>query len=158
MAIDPLGKILGKMQLGDEEYDDDEYYDETDSQDVDSNDQDVVEEKPKKFASKVSSMKQSKKATGNGRQVCVIKPKSISECTEITDTLLRNQPVLLNLEGLNIDVAQRIIDYCSGSCYAISGNLQTVSNYIFIITPSSVEIAGDFQDVTGGSNSGPDII
>ena len=41
-------------------------------------------------------------------------------------------------------IAQRIIDFTSGSCFAISGNLQKISNYIFIITPASVDISGDF--------------
>ena len=53
------------------------------------------------------------------------------------------------------DVAQRIIDFTSGSCFAISGNLQKISNYIFIITPSSVDISGDFQDILNGNFEGP---
>jgi cell division inhibitor SepF len=48
------------------------------------------------------------------------------------------------VEGLNIDIAQRIIDFTSGSCFAISGNFQKISNYIFIITPANVDISGDF--------------
>ena len=54
-------------------------------------------------------------------------------------------------EGLDVDIAQRIIDFTSGSCYAISGNLQKISHYIFIITPSSVDISGDFQDIFNDS-------
>ena len=45
-------------------------------------------------------------------------------------------------EGLDVEIAQRIIDFTSGSCYAIGGNLQKVSNYIFIVTPKSVDISG----------------
>ena len=55
------------------------------------------------------------------------------------------------MEGLDVDVAQRIIDFTSGSCYAISGNLQKISHYIFIITPASVDISGDFQEILSGS-------
>lgn len=58
-----------------------------------------------------------------------------------------NRPVILNVEGLDVDIAQRIIDFSSGSCFAISGNLQKISNYIFIITPANVEISGDFQSL-----------
>ena len=57
----------------------------------------------------------------------------------------------MNVEGLDVDIAQRIIDFTSGSCYAISGNLQKISHYIFIITPSSVDISGDFQDIFNDS-------
>ncbi len=49
------------------------------------------------------------------------------------------------------DIAQRIIDFTSGSCFAMSGNLQKISHYIFIITPASVDISGDFQDILSGS-------
>lgn len=90
---------------------------------------------------------------GSGLEVCVIKPVTIDEARGVTETLLQNRAVVLNLEGLDVDIAQRIIDFTSGSCYAINGNLQKISNYIFIITPQSVEISGDFQDIFGGGNS-----
>ena len=51
-------------------------------------------------------------------EVCVIKPSSIEDEIEITDTLLNGRTVVINMEGLNVDVAQRIIDFTSGSAYA----------------------------------------
>ena len=104
----------------------------------------------KKAAPKVTPMRQTKKA-GNGMEVCVIKPTSIEDAREITETLLANRTVVLNLEGLDVDIAQRIIDFTSGSCFAISGNLQKISHYIFIITPAIVDISGDFQEILSGS-------
>ena len=90
-------------------------------------------------------------------EVCVIKPHSMEDSREITETLLANCTVVLNMEGLDLDVAQRIIDFASGSCYAIDGNLQKISNYIFIITPSSVDISGDFQEILTGAFDVPSI-
>ena len=81
----------------------------------------------------------------------MIKPTSVEDGREITETLLANRTVVLNLEGLEVDIAQRIIDFTSGSCYAISGNLQKISHYIFIVTPPSVDISGDFQEILSGS-------
>ena len=52
---------------------------------------------------------------------------------------------------------ERIIDFISGSCYALDGNLQKISNYIFIATPNSVDISGDFQDLFGGGDNSFDI-
>ena len=49
--------------------------------------------------------------------------------------------------GMDVELAQRIIDFISGACYAIDGNLQKVSNYIFILTPHSVDITGDLQGI-----------
>lgn len=112
----------------------------------------------KRYASsnKVAPMKTRRTSNmnlGSGLEVCVIKPVSIDEARTVTETLLQNRAVVLNLEGLDVEIAQRIIDFTSGSCYAINGNLQKISNYIFIITPQTVEISGDFQDIFGGSNS-----
>ena len=155
-----MDKFLNYMKLNEDE---DDYYDDDYLED------EAVEEKPKKQAAanedngfaedkpakkslpKVTPMRQTAKKTGNGMEVCVIKPTSIEDAREITETLLANRTVVLNLEGLDVDIAQRIIDFTSGSCFAISGNLQKISHYIFIIPPAVVDISGDFQDIFGGS-------
>ena len=111
-------------------------------------------------SNKVAPMKNRRSSNmnlGSGLEVCVIKPVSIDEARTVTETLLQNRAVVLNLEGIDVEIAQRIIDFTSGSCYAINGNLQKISNYIFIITPQTVEISGDFQDIFGGSGSNSDV-
>ena len=62
-----------------------------------------------------------------------------------------------SLEGLDMELAQRIIDFTSGSCFAINGNLQKISSFIFIVTPSSVDISGDLQDILNGAFDVPAI-
>ena len=63
------------------------------------------------------------------------------------------------MEGIHMEVAQRIIDFVSGAAYSMDGNLQRISNYIFIVTPNSVELSGDFQDIllSTGVSSGVDM-
>ena len=90
-------------------------------------------------------------------EVYVIKPASMEDTREIADTLLAGCTVVLNLEGIDVDIAQRIIDFCCGACYCMSGSLQKVSSYIFILTPSSVEISGDIQDILSGAFDLPNI-
>ena len=106
-------------------------------------------------SSKISPMRTKKSAYG--MEVCVIKPRSMEDAREITDTLLADCTVVLNMEGLDLDVAQRIIDFASGSCYAISGNLQKVSNFIFVITPSDVDVSGDYQEILNGAFDVPSL-
>lgn len=89
----------------------------------------------------------------NGLEVCVVKPTTVEDARDVTDTLVGGRAVILNLEGLHVELAQRIIDFTAGSCYAIDGNLQKVSSYIFIITPKSVEITGDFQEMLDGDRN-----
>lgn len=86
-------------------------------------------------------------------EVCVMKPVTVEDGREIADTLLNGRAVILNLEGLDVELAQRIIDFTSGACFAIQGNLQRVSNYIFIVTPNSIEISGDIQELLSESIS-----
>lgn len=165
-----MDKFLTYMRLNneeEEEYDDDYDYDEeeeeiappprkmTASRSRDTEDyEDGGSIKRQPSSNKITPIKQPARriASGNmGMEVCVIKPTSVEDAREITETLLANRTVVLNLEGLDVDVAQRIIDFTSGSCFAISGNLQKISHYIFIITPSSVDISGDFQDIFNDS-------
>ncbi len=110
------------------------------------------EELPRKNVAKITPLsKAPKRITDNGMQVRVIKPTSVEDTVEITETLLDKRAVILNLEGLEVGIAQRIIDVTYGSCYAINGNFQKVSHYIFIITPSSVDISGDVQESSNGA-------
>lgn len=162
-----LDNFLKYMKLNDDEdggYYDDDYYDDDDdivesvpkkkssaAKDIDA--EDSIDEKPvKKTVPKITPMKPaSKRVNAGGMEVCVIKPTSVEDGREITETLLANRTVVLNLEGLDMEIAQRIIDFTSGSCFAISGNLQKISHYIFIITPPSVDISGDFQEIMGSA-------
>ncbi|MDE6960882.1 MAG: cell division protein SepF [Lachnospiraceae bacterium] len=168
-------KIMDTMHLGSDDYDDDYDYDEDDFEEERPKRSSVFKKKERDFdydmeddviadSGKVKAVKQPSritpmrsKKTGSGMEVCVFKPTLFEEAREITDTLLGNCTVVLNFEGLDVEVAQRIIDFTSGSCYAIGGNLQKVSNYIFIVTPKSVDISGDFQDILSGAFDIPTI-
>lgn len=85
-----------------------------------------------------------------GMEVSLIKPTSIEDAREVCDYMLAGKAVVLNMEGIHTEVAQRIIDFTSGATYSMNGNLQKISNYIFIATPESVELSGDFQDLLSG--------
>ncbi len=99
----------------------------------------------------------STRTTSKGMEVCIVKPTDYDEVTEITDILLSGRVVVINLEGIDVDMAQRIVDFVSGSCYAMRGNFQKISNYIFIITPDSIDISGDFQEIIASGFDVPTI-
>lgn len=108
----------------------------------DTDDYEEEEQKPRFFSKspKVVPMKRA-------MEVSLIKPTSIEDAREICDYLLAGKAVVLNMEGIHMEVAQRIIDFTSGATYSMNGNLQKISSYIFIATPESVELSGDFQDL-----------
>ncbi|MCR4841780.1 MAG: cell division protein SepF [Eubacterium sp.] len=162
-----IDKFLNVMNLNPED-DEAGYYDD------DYIDDEPVDEEPKKprlfssskeesstraretsSPSKILPIRSSRKQVTEDVEVCIIKPKSIEDAREISETLLNNRTVFLNMEGVNLDVAQRIIDFTSGSCFAMGGNLQKVSNYIFILTPPNVEISGDIDDLLGSFENSP---
>lgn len=88
-------------------------------------------------------------------EVCVLRPTVFEDSREISDVLLSGRAAVVNLEGIDLSVAQRIIDFISGSCYAMDGNIEKISNYIFIVTPESIEISGDIQDALSSGISIP---
>lgn len=90
------------------------------------------------------------KTTDNAATVCVMNPASVEEVREIIKNLLEDKIVILNLEGMDVDIAQRVIDITSGSCFAVKGRLQEISHYIFIVTPASVDISGDCREGLSG--------
>ena len=164
-------KFLDIMKLNDDEYDDDDFYDdEFEDDDFDEkprrslfnkkskeeyDDFDIQEDKRYAPANsgnnKVTPMRQPSSRRNANMEVCVVKPTSVDDSREITETLLAGRTVILNLEGMDLEIAQRIIDFISGATFAISGNLQKISNYIFLVTPTNVDISGDLQDLLGGS-------
>ena len=154
MILDRLVSSFSSMGNDEpyDEYDDPDYEEETPvipKKDVAP----LEDDRPKRtVVNKVAPIGKSKKVQGgNGMEVCVIKPTSVDDGREITETLLANRTVVLNLEGLDVNIAQRIIDFASGSTYAIGGSLQKISQYIFILTPASVDISGDIQGVFDGA-------
>ena len=111
------------------------------------------QDKPARTSSKITPMRSSRKGSQpTNMEVCVIRPTSMEDTREIADTLVDNSTVILNLEGIDMELAQRIIDFTSGACYSLGGTLQKVSSYIFILGPYNVDITGDLQNILGGNS------
>ena len=96
--------------------------------------------------SNVTAMRQNRAAAA-AMEVSMVRPVSFEDARDICDMLLSGRAVVINMEGVQVELAQRIIDFASGACYAIDGNLQKISSYIFIVTPANIELSGDFQSM-----------
>ena len=114
--------------------------------------------KPEPSESKISKPFEKKPAPQPRRKlsmvdssVCVFKPTGFDESREIVDTFLEDKTVVMNFEGVDLAISQRILDIVTGACIAVGGNLQKISNYIFIATPASVDVSGEFQDSLTGA-------
>lgn len=168
-----VDKMLGWLKLapGEEDYDDD-FYDDYDEIEEDKNrlreerrmEKEARREQkratkedtfrsyeeeapaaPKRTSFRTSSNKVVPIRTApNGSEVCIVKPANFGESQKVCEVLLEGLPVIVNLEGIDIMEAQRIMDFISGCIFSISGNMRQVSRYIFVFSPQSIDISGDY--------------
>ncbi len=87
------------------------------------------------------------RTTPKGLEVCIMKPTSFEDSQVICDMLLTGRATVINLEGFDDKLAQRTMDFISGSVYAINGKLHRISSCIFIVSPDTVDISGDYLDL-----------
>ena len=128
---DDKGSTRKKLFGGSKKYDDDADDDDTSVKSTD---------KPKFGGKKVVPIKP---AGSRGLEVVVIRPESMEDASDITDTLLSGKAVVLNLEDTNKDMARRILDFLSGVAYANRGKIKRVATNTYIIIPSNVDLTGD---------------
>lgn len=107
-------------------------------------------EKPQFLHSGVKSRKQNNKIvnihSANQFKVVIIQPEDFEDAQCICDHLKNKKPIIVNLEEIEKESAQRIIDFLSGAVYSLDGNIQKVAHSIFIIAPNNVDIMGNFKD------------
>ncbi|MFU8689674.1 cell division protein SepF [Rossellomorea marisflavi] len=79
-------------------------------------------------------------------KVILVEPRVYAEAQEIADHLKNRRSVLVNLQRIQHDQAKRIVDFLSGTVYAIGGDIQRVGNDIFLCTPDNVEVSGNISE------------
>lgn len=76
-------------------------------------------------------------------KVSVLEPSSFNDAQALADRFKRQQPVILNLQSVDGDLSRRMVDFCAGLTYALDGNIQTVANRVFLLTPRDVEVSAE---------------
>lgn len=76
----------------------------------------------------------------------LLEPRAYSESQQIADYLKANSSVVVNLKRVTPDQAKRIVDFLSGTIYAIGGDLQKLGGGIFLCTPKSISVEGKISD------------
>jgi cell division inhibitor SepF len=71
----------------------------------------------------------------------VVAPASFTDAQEVADEFKRSVPVIVNLQGVERDLMRRIIDFSSGLCYGLGGQMERVANHVYLLTPSDVEVS-----------------
>ncbi len=129
-------KILGKEEV----YDDDIPYDASEETSVQ--------------APAADSVRQTSGISGGSSSAAIemkiIKPEKFEDVKGIADHLLSKRTVVLNLENVNKEAVRRIIDFLTGTTYAIEGTIKKVSLNTYVITPKNIDVSAELGD-QGGS-------
>jgi len=78
-----------------------------------------------------------------GARVHVVAPTQFGDARHIADRLMSNQPVIVNLQVADQQLMRRMIDFCSGVAYALSGKMERVADRVFLVTPSNVKVSAE---------------
>jgi len=88
--------------------------------------------------------------TSTGNKMILIEPRAYSESQTIADHLKKRNSVVVNLKRVTSDQAKRIIDFLTGTIYAIGGDLQKLGNGIYLCTPKNVSVQGKMSENEDG--------
>ena len=83
--------------------------------------------------------------TGSGKMI-LLEPRAFSESQQIADHLKKRNTVVVNMKRVTPDQAKRIVDFLSGTVYALGGDLQKIGGGIFLCTPKNVDVEGAITD------------
>lgn len=137
-----MAKLLNKMlNFVGWEADEDEFPDEEEEMRGEIEQPQFLYSGPKKQQSKVVNIHSSSQF-----KVVVMQPESFDDAQDICEHLKNKKPIIVNLEDVEKECAQRIVDFLSGAVYALDGSIQKVATSIFLIAPHNVDIMGDFKD------------
>ncbi len=78
-----------------------------------------------------------------GAKVYVLAPTTFADAQEIGDRFKSSQPVIVNLAAGDRELSRRMIDFCSGITYALSGSMDKVADQVFLLTPTNVEVSAE---------------
>ncbi len=140
-----MRKIFGGKN--DEEYEN-QPVDYNDDYETTEEDEEVNYEEPAFIggASKVVTMPESSSNSDAKFNMIIFNPVNYDQAQGIVDSLKQRKPIIVNLDDLDVALAQRILDFTSGAVYALGGDIKKAAKNIFLVVPSNVEVATDIGE------------
>jgi len=137
-----MTKLMGYLGLSG----DDDYEEELEEKQLIARDRDELDEdqavQQKKNKNNVVSLQHSKEQV----KMVLVEPRAYDEVQEIADHLRSRRPVIVNLQRVSPEQAKRIIDFLSGTVYAINGDIQKVGVNIFMCAPDNITVQGNITE------------
>jgi cell division inhibitor SepF len=103
-------------------------------------DEELIPQEPPSRKGKVVNLHTSK-----NQRVIIMKPEDFGEAKMIADHMRHRRTVVLNLERAGLEEAKRVLDFVSGTAYALNCNVVKVSENIFIFSPDNIELTAEFK-------------
>lgn len=140
-----MSNVLSKVKslLGFEDY---EEYDDYEEEEFENRIKDDEEEEIEPVITNKKNSKVVNIHTSSTTKVTITKPVDYEEATEICEALKNRRIVLVNTTVLELKIAQRLLDFISGSCYALGGELQQIEKGVYILSPSNVEVTNELKN------------
>lgn len=73
----------------------------------------------------------------------VVSPSGFNDVQQVADHFKQDQPVIINLQGVDRDLSRRLIDFASGLCYGLEGDMERVADQVFLLTPRGAQVSDD---------------
>jgi cell division inhibitor SepF len=83
--------------------------------------------------------------TANARPHVVV-ASSFNQAQNVADKFKTSQPVVMNLVDADRELSRRLIDFASGLCYGLGGQMERVASQVYLVSPSSVEVTEEERD------------
>lgn len=79
-------------------------------------------------------------------KVVLAEPRNYNEAQDIADNIVNRRAVVINLQRVDHQQAKRIVDFLSGTVYAVNGDIQKLGTETFLCTPDNVDVSGTISD------------
>jgi cell division inhibitor SepF len=73
----------------------------------------------------------------------IVSPTRFDDVQQVADAFKRVQPVIVNLQAVDRELSRRLIDFASGLCYGLEGEMERVAEQVFLLTPKGAELSAD---------------
>ena len=137
-----MGNMFGKFKeiIGLGEYEDE--FDDLEETEI----EEEVEEEIEPIISKQKANKVVNIHTASTAKVMITKPTNYDDAREIADAIKARKIVLVNATTLETKIAQRLVDFISGSCYVLGATLQEIEQRVYLLSPSNVEVTNELKN------------
>ena len=92
-------------------------------------------------------------STGNKQEVVLYHAKYFEDAAKAADELCRKKAVILNMENVDKALTRRVVDFLSGSVYALNGTVKKIAQSTYLFCPHNMSIIGDLENIQAEAES-----